>query len=74
MLLSQLCIFPFLDPSAAFDTTTHSLFLNTLPSFSFQETILSWVPHLSWKVLLISTNFNGGLSILYPHSSPLSRL
>lgn len=29
-----------------------------------REATLSWVPPLSWKVLLISPNLNGGLSVL----------
>lgn len=61
-------------PITAFDRAAHSHVLNTLSSLSFQETILSWFPHLSRQVLLIFPNFNDGLSILYPHSSALSSI
>ena len=46
VLLNQFFIFLFLDPSTACDTTDHSLFLNTLTSFSSWETILSWFSYL----------------------------
>lgn len=61
VLLNQFFIFLFLDPSAACNTTDHSLFLNTLASFSSWETILSWFSYLAGR----SSSYTQTLTVVF---------